>query len=407
MKSVVKLLTSSFLLLGLVACGGEEEIVYEESPHDILAVYTLMSGDTAPAYYSNILAYTAETATVEAQIAGDTGEEEEEEPEEDIDLDNLAVPVPLSKDEEKALEKAQKELDKLLEEEQKRLDAATEILQAERDREYAKIDSIRVIGMQDNSESYTEQVQEAKDAYLELYGGGDDAITATITEKLTAKEEAGEELPYMTGIETPVFTYTYDVTTTGKTGSQVTGDYVSYMQSSGFKIIDAFHPVNNEYYEMLTPDFTQRAGTVALGKKASGTEKIFMILVDWYTTGATVTVYEEDGTLWIAPKKDTATKSSLSINDVVSFFETRTPSQLGLEGSSMDEYSVYTFEGIVMINGVSYRQFNITRNAGIDGTGAGYGGNYLVDGDGNTFLIDKVTGTVSPLKLTNVFDTLN
>lgn len=385
MKSVAKMLVSASLLLTLVSCGGEDEIVYEPSPYDIPTVYTLDSGDTAPAYYSNMMTYAQENATVTS--LNEEGEEGEDggasaenlsadgEDAEEVDEDNL------SKEEKKALA-----------EEEKRVAAAIALLQEERTRELAKLTSIRLVSLLDPTEMNAASIEEARLAYLEANG---------LSEESATDEEGVEDLTYMDDVAISPFFYTYDVSSTGKAGGQVTSDYVSHMQSSGFKIIDPFHPVNNEYYEMLTPDFTQRAGTVALAKKASGVEKIFMVIVDWHYTGAAVTVYEEEGTLWIAPVKSTGSQGSLSINDVVGFLETRRPSDLGLDGSSMAEYNVFTSEGIVMVNGVTYRKFIISGK----GTGA-YGGTYLVDAEGNTFVVDDVNNTVSPLKISNIYDTL-
>lgn len=447
MKSVVKLLLTSCLLLTLVSCGdGEEEIVYEESPYDIPSQYVLFSGDNAPAYYSNIMTYAAENAIVtelveetelvepptDTPTEGDTledgaegasdslGEEgtlEGEEATAEVDdssgasAENLSATTPIEEEEgevveeepevepeeEEEEEEEERELtkaeEKALAEEEKRVAAAIALLQVERDREMAKLTSIRVVSVTDPTEAYNKAVTEATEAATEANGGTPP----------TTKDEEGEEIPdtsFLDDIPQGSYHYTYDVTTTGKSGGQVTSDYVNYMQGSGFKIVDPFHPVSNEYYEMLTPDFTQRAGTVALAKKASGTEKIFMILVDWHYTGAAVTVYEETGTLWIAPKKDTTTKTSLSITDVTNFLETRRPSDLGLEGSSMSDYNVFTSEGLVMVNGVTYRKFIISGK----GTGT-YGGTYLVDADGNTFTVAPGSSTLTPLQLPNIFDT--
>lgn len=383
MKTGLKLLTSCAIMLTLTSCG-EEEIVYEESLYPVVETYLIPSGDTAPAFYSDVLTYTKENTGV---LEGD----EEEAEAEAAEGEEEAEPVELSKAE-------QKEADA----EAKRLEAAREILLAEQTREFNKLNSVRIVSMQDPTETNATAVAEAEAEHL-LAIGGEEGATA---ENLSSTE-GEEDLSYLEDVELLPFVYTYDVSTTGSTGGEATASYVAHMQSSGFKIIDPFHPVENEYYEMLDPDFTQRSGTLALAKKASGDQKIFMIIVDWNPVGAVVTVYEEEGTLWIPPKKDsTAAKSSLSVSDAVNFFETRTPDSLGLDGNDMSEFSVYSSEAIVIMNGVSYRQFTITKNP-VDGGGSAFGGTYLMDSEGNTLVLDRVTGTVSPLQVPNVYDTLN
>lgn len=408
MKKGLSIITSCMLLLSLSACGGdgEEEIVYEESPFPLPGEYTIPSGDTAPAYYSNVLTAVSEsTVSLEGQeIYNENGELIEIPSEDEEESAAPAEEVELTKAEIKALE-AEQEL----------LDEAYAALQADLDKVNAKISSVRLVHFTDPTEVNNAAVAEATEAYELATGTGEAAEAAPAEEG--AEEGATEENlsaeSTLTGLEAIIadleyapYIYNYDVTTTGKTGGQVTADYVAYMQNSGFKIIDPFHPVNDEYYEMLTPDFTQRAGTVALAKKASGEDNIFMIMVDWNYYGAVVMVYEEDGTLWIAPKKDTAAKTSLTVTDAKNFLQTRTPEQLGLEGASMEEYTVFTSEALLIVNGVTYRQFTITRNP-INGNGSVFGGNYLVDADGNTYVLNSITGTITPLQITNIFDTIN
>lgn len=401
MKTGVKFLISTMTLMCLTACGGEEEIVYEESPIPLVTEYVLGEDDTAPAFYADIFSY------IENNVLQ---EEEAEETEEG------AEPVELSKEEKK-----------LAEEEAKKLEAANEILQLELTRENNRLGSIQLVSMQDTAELNAEAIAEATLAFEELYG------TTETEEEKEAEESEGESEEPLSGEEegdttltTTVVTeptmdlatylenevvlaplvYTYDVSTTGYTGGQATSGYVSYLGSSGYKIIDPYHNVNNEYYEMLTPDFTQRAGTVAMAKKASGTERLMLLVVDWHYYGATVTVSYLDGTLWVAPPPETtASKGSLTISDAVDFLKTRNPSELGLSGNTMDDYSIYTAEGLVIINGVTYREFTILGKTE-GGAGSSFGGNYLIDAEGNSYSVNENTGTILPLNITNVFDTM-
>lgn len=398
MKKGLSLLTSLAMILSLTACGddGEEEIVYEESPFPVPAEYTIPSGDTAPAFYSNVLTEVAEwTVTLE-------GEEIYNENGELIDIPDEGTSLGIDTED---LSKAEK---KAIEAEEALLQAAYDLLDADLTREKNKLSSIQLVKIGDPTEKNALLVSEATEAYnLAVGEGGAEAEeTEGATEENLSTVEVDPLEALIAELDYEPFVYTYDVTTTGSTGGQATAYYVEYMQKQGYKIIDPFHPVNNEYYEMLTPDFTQRAGTVALAKKASGTDKIFMIMVDWNYYGSVVLVYEEEGTLWIAPKKSTQAKTSITINEAVNYLETRTPSQLGLDGTSMEEYSVFTSEGLVIVNGVTYRQFTITKNP-VNGNGSVFGGNYLIDTEGNTYAINQLTGTITPLQLTNIFDTLN
>ncbi len=412
MKSALKIFASAMLLSALVGCGEvEEEIVYDPSPYDLPSEYKLSDSDTAPVFFADVFSY------IESNVV----------PVEESTAEETEVQVELSKEEEKALE-----------EEEKRLEAAQELLAKELERENNKLGSIQLVAVHDPTESNNELLAEALLEYEELKASVVPAPTVSSEEESTPEGEVTEEqlsnegevsleptvdsapveetqqatvttglvdeATYLQAVELAPYVYNYDISTTGYTGGQATANYVDTMLSSRFKIIDAFHPVNDEYYEMLTPDFTQRAGTVTMAKMASGTARLMFVTVDWNYYGATVTVEYRDGTLWVAPVVK-ATSGTLSIADAVAFLETRNPADLGLSGNSMTDYNVYTSEGLVMINGVSYRQFTVSGRA-TDGNGATYGGTYLINAEGLTFSVNQVTGAVTPLNIVNVYDTM-
>lgn len=403
MKTAIKHCLAALLLSGLVACGGEEEITYEPTPFDLPAEYVLTEEDTAPAFYSSVMDYVAESVIQPV--------EEVEEVDED------APPIILTKEEEKAAE-AEAEMKA----------AAWEAELAEITVANNKLMSIRLVSLFDPSESNATALTEAQAAIDEAalaaaeadaearaaaqeagepVGGSEDGVTEAPLSSETEEVEEEEPASLLDTVPQDAYIYTYDTSTTGKTGGQATAEYVTHMQGNGFKIIDAFHPVEGEYYEMVTPDFTQRAGTVAMARNLSVAGRLFMVLIDWNQNGAVVTVYSEPGTLWIAPKvKPAASKGALSIEDAVTFLGSRDPSDLGLTGTSMTEYSIYTAEGLLMINGQAYRQFNIAKKS-TTGGGNEYAGSYLIESEGNTFKMDQVTGTVIPLQITNVYDTLD
>ncbi len=395
MKTAIKQGMLALGLACLVSCGGEEEIVYEPSPIVLPTEYVITADDTAPAFYTDVM-----TLVTENILPPETEGEE-------LDTSSLT-----------------KEEIKLLEEEAKRVEAAWEAELEEIVRSNNKLMSIRLVSTYDPTEANTAlideaqairdeeiaaQVQAAADAAAQAAvsaakgeGGDEDDVTETT---LTAEELEAELPSLLYSVPQEAYVYTYDTSTTGKTGGVATADYVAVLQGEKFKIVDAFHPVNEEYYEMITPDYTQRAGTVALARNLSVAGRIFLIIIDWNANGAVVTVSSEPGTIWVAPKKSTTAKSSLTIEDAVTYLGSRNPSDLGLDGTSMADYNIYTAEGLVMINGTTYRQFNISGKA-TDGGGVTFGGSYLIESEGNVFKIDNVTGTIVPLNITNVYDTM-
>lgn len=393
MKTAIKQGFVALSLALLVSCGGEEEISYEPTPYELPIEYVITADDTAPAFYSDVMTLVVENVVQPVS---------EEEP---IDTSSL------SKDQKK-----------ILEEEEERVQAAWEAELEEIVRNNNKLMSIRLVSLYDPTEANTALIDEAQAirdeeaAVVAAERAEQEAAEAVAKADGTyVEDEVSEEqlssssevvLPsLLESVPQEAFIYTYDTSTTGKTGGVATAEYVSVLQKSSFKIVDPFHPVNGEYYEMLTPDFTQRAGTVALARGLSVSGRIFLIIIDWTQYGAVVTVSQEPGSIWVAPKTSAASRGSLSIEDAVTYLSTRSPSELGLSGTSMNDYAVYTAEGLLMINGTTYRQFNIVENAH-DGSGNSFAGSYLIESEGNVFQLDNITGVIAPLNITNVFDTM-
>ncbi len=397
MKSGKKLLSSVLALSLLVACGGDEEevIVYPDSPFELPLTYALSEDDTAPVFYQDVFDYITNNVVPA--------------------IETTAEDVVLSKDEEKALEA-----------ETERLQAANDLLAIELEKENARLGSIILVSVTDPSEKNNDALAAASEEYAEMIANVPSSPDMEQSEEESEEGEtekplsnttetsvdisslgvvAMDEITYLQKAEILPFIYTYDLATTGVSGGEATAGYAKTMASSGFKVVDAFHPMDDEYYELLDLDYTQRAGTVTFAKKATGTDRLLMVTVDWHSFGATVTVEYRDGTIWVAPPSTdsgSTSRGSLTISDAVEFLESSNPTDLGLSGTSMESYNIYTAEALVMIDGVSYRQFNVSEKAA-DGNGNVFAGSYLINSDGDTYRVDPVSGAVYPTAM-NVFD---
>ncbi len=391
MKTAIKQGMLALTMACLVGCGGEDEIVYEPTPIELPVEYVITADDTAPAFYSDVM-----TLVTENILPAESTEDP-------IDTSSLT-----------------KEEKKLLEEEAKRVEAAWEAELEEIIRSNNKLMSIRLVSTYDPLEANTAALEEAQaerdeiaaeEAAAKAEQAAQDAVAAAkgeggeVTEEPLAAEEEVELPSLLHSVPQEAYVYTYDTSTTGKSGGLAAADYAAVLLGTKFKIIDAFHPVNEEYYEMITPDYTQRAGTVSFARNLSVPGRIFLIIVDWNANGAVVTVSSEPGSIWVAPKKSTASKGSLTIDDAVTYLGSRNPADLGLDGTSMADYNIYTAEGLVMINGTAYRQFNISGKA-TGGSGVTFAGSYLIESEGNVFKMDSVNGTIVPLNIINVYDTM-
>lgn len=411
-----KFMLSSACLVALVGCGGgEEEIVYEPSPLELPTEYILTENDKAPAFYADVL---------NGVLANSIYIPEEDEVFEERPIDEESLTS-----EEKAL--LEKHASILAEEAAIAADikaAETAAAQDELTKYNNRISSILLVSAYDPSEKNADLIAEAEavraaeleaaakeqakqdkldEAAAKVAEKNGEVVTQSNEELLSNEEEIKEEeLPPVTAALEP-HRYTYATNQTGETGGKVTGGYADILLQSGFTIVDIFHPIDGVYYEMLSPDYTQRAGSVAFAKKMSWDGELFFISVDWTATGAEVVVSTDSGSIYIPPAKKEEEESassggSLSIQDALNYLNSCNPADLGLAGNSMNDYKIYTLEGLVMVDSVPYRQFDVYSSA--NGTSNTHVGSYLFSNDGVVLEVDG--SIVRPLNIANVHDVL-
>ena len=71
----------------------------------------------------------------------------------------------------------------------------------------------------------------------------------------------------------------------------------------------------------------------------------------------------------------------MTLDEALAFFNTINPSELGLEGTSMGEYDVYTGSGAVFVQGVPCQKFQVYSKDNPEQTNH-LEGTFLMNGDG-------------------------
>lgn len=152
------------------------------------------------------------------------------------------------------------------------------------------------------------------------------------------------------GVET-VVTYTY----TGLTspGGDVSS-YVSLMKSeaNGFRVVDKNFVISDE------PEYDD-AGKVLLAKAAKSGEEgesaaktLMLIDISWAEDGCVIVTRQAEGEISQPPEP-------ITMREAQQHLESLHPSELGLEGESMDEYEVFTFDGAVVVDGRACVRMNV------------------------------------------------
>lgn len=170
---------------------------------------------------------------------------------------------------------------------------------------------------------------------IEEYPFGEQTVSGLMSDEPTAAVSASTVITYnYTGLSSP--------------GSAVNG-YVSLMtgEENGFSVVD------NDFVMSDEPKYSEK-GKVLLARSAdvedSGGEedavpsnRLLLLDISWDENGCEIVTREAEGV--IAPPPE-----PMTMHEAQKYLESLKPEKLGLEGDSMDEYDVFTFDGTIMVD---------------------------------------------------------
>jgi len=162
-------------------------------------------------------------------------------------------------------------------------------------------------------------------------------------------------------------TVTYSYTGLSSPGSAVQ-DYVSLMtgEENGFSVVDADFVISEE------PKYGAE-GSVLLARSAAPAEgeedkdkdkddgetepeqaaKLLQLLdISWDLNGCVIVTREAEGEISQPPE-------GMTMHEAQEYLESLTPEMLGLEGESMDDYDVFTFDGTVIVDNRACVRMNV------------------------------------------------
>ena len=158
--------------------------------------------------------------------------------------------------------------------------------------------------------------------------------------------------------------------------------------------------VNDNFEEVEMPDFSAETGSAHLARATGKGDEIISLRAEWAPTRCAITVGLAHGAIKELPPKE---NNSVYTNpyltpmtelEAIDYVASLEPGQLGLEGESMEEYSVYSMTGSVMINDEPCMQIRVFSKDNPAGTNA-VEATFLIDGVGNLYRIEESTGEVS------------
>jgi hypothetical protein len=236
-----------------------------------------------------------------------------------------------------------------------------------------------------------------------LVGCGDDGPPESYTlgeETISALQvpEEDEEVAFTAqeGEDDPT-TYTYDGLTDPGAVSQTYVQQLTEAEESPFALVD------EDLVETEEPDYTASEGTALLARAGAEDGTVNVLSLSWSDTTCTVALDTREGEITEPvteeeAQEEEASGESLSLTGALDYFESLSPSQLGLEGESMDEYRVYSMDGAVTVDGRACLRLQVYGLT--DDNTNKIAGNYLISGDRlHVYRVDEVTGTVVEINL--------
>lgn len=183
--------------------------------------------------------------------------------------------------------------------------------------------------------------------------------------------------------ETDAITYRYEELTDA--GSYVS-DYVGVLKDMyTCSVIDS-----DGVSQTQQPTFGE-AGEVLVGADAPGGEGILQLRIVWDESSCSITPSLLEGQQIGTPEPS----ESLTLDEVTQFFQSLSPSQLGLSGTSMSEYTVFPKEGLAMVDDIPCVSVNVYSEPSNE-----FAGTYLLSLDGSRlYHVNNHTNQVTELSL--------
>lgn len=159
----------------------------------------------------------------------------------------------------------------------------------------------------------------------------------------------------------------------------------------GFSLVDAEYVIQED-----RPELEDASGSLVLARNSTEQEgHVFQVSVGWSEASANLAVRVSAPTGNVHKPAPKPKPEAASLDEHMNQLMAMDPAELGLSGSSMDEYEIYAMGGFVKVDDLDCRRFTIySRDQ--PGTIAGI---FLISSDKKHFFqLDQATGGVTELR---------
>lgn len=166
---------------------------------------------------------------------------------------------------------------------------------------------------------------------------------------------------------------------------QVVSDYVALMTGE-----QGFQVVTETLLPQSPPSEYGAEGEIYLGRVTEEGDKTVLFELAWSPESCIVI-----SSLIPAPIPEN-TIEVMGVTETLTYMESLSPSDLGLEGDSMDAYEVYAQDSVVMVNGLRCMQLDVYSQGGEQG-GNALEGSFLMSFSGQLYRLDRTTNEIQCL----------
>lgn len=184
------------------------------------------------------------------------------------------------------------------------------------------------------------------------------------------------------------YTYIYELTSF----ATVVDRYLDVLMSGeqGFSITDDTYLIQEERPELLDEE-----GVLILARPAVEEGHVFQLVIGWSQASANLAVRVSTAEGAVTKPEPEPEPEPTSVSEQMEQLRSMTPAELGLSGSSMDDYTIFPVDGFVMVNGQECRRFNLYPKGD---TGSIAGTYFLSTDKQHVYVHDPGTDTVSTIR---------
>lgn len=231
------------------------------------------------------------------------------------------------------------------------------------------------------SEEGGEEVQDATISLDTLLEEGEGELIA----RRSPEKPKGDE---SSNVDTR-YTYIYELTNPAEVMNRYLDAVLGGEQ--GFSLVGEDYVILDEQ----RPELQDAEGVLILARPSVVEGHIFQLVIGWSQASANLAVRVSAPEGAVTKPEPEPEPEPTSVSEQMEQLRSMTPAELGLAGTSMDNYTIFPVDGFVTVNGQECRRFNLYPQGD---TGSIAGTYFLSTDKQHVYVLDPNTNTVSTIR---------